>query len=212
MRFDGLLHAVNGQPVIESAMLRAFGEEPKKLAVQLSRWVKSGKLVQLRRGVYLLAKPYRHVTAPLAFVANLLATPSYVSCEYALALHGLIPERTHLVQSVTTGRTAQFDTPIGAFEYRHVAPKRFFGYAETPVEESRALVAHPEKALLDLAYVSKEELTIPRIEQLRLQDLSRFDLGRLTDLAGRMKSPRLVRAAGNLASWIQREREAEVTL
>lgn len=212
MKFESLLEIVGDQPLIESTTLRAFGEEPGKLSVQLSRWVAAGRLIQLRRGVYLLAKPYRRHEAAKEFIANLLLRPSYVSCECALAIHGLIPEEVTLVQSVTTGRTTQFPTSIGDFQYRHIKTNRFFGYGETAVAHGRALVAVPEKALLDTVYFSKGEFTNKRIEEIRLQDLDRLDLNRLTEFADRLESPRLTRAARKLAEWIGAERRAEVWL
>ncbi|MBN2342833.1 MAG: hypothetical protein JXX29_22580 [Deltaproteobacteria bacterium] len=43
---------------------------------------------------------------------------SLVSLDYVLAYYGLIPERVHIVTSVTSGRAKMFDTPIGGYVYR----------------------------------------------------------------------------------------------
>ena len=43
--------------------------------------------------------------------------PSYVSKEYALAHHGLIPEGVTLVTSITPKRFKHFKTPVGEFVY-----------------------------------------------------------------------------------------------
>lgn len=49
-----LLERAAHLPVIDSKTLRSLGGDPKALSVQLSRWVRQGKLVPLRRGIFLL--------------------------------------------------------------------------------------------------------------------------------------------------------------
>lgn len=194
MRFDDLVRTTADLPVIESKTLLALGEKSGPLSVQLNRWVRSGRLLQLRRGVYLLPEHLRRSRASAETIANLLVTPSYVSLERALSIHGLIPERVARVQSVTTARAAVFTTPAGTFEYRHINPRFFFGYEEMSVGGGAALVARPEKALLDLFYLSPGNLTRERVRALRLQELERLDLAVLQALAERSTSARLARA------------------
>jgi hypothetical protein len=197
------LLAVAGElPVLESAALRARGEDPRTVGVQLSRWVKSGKLLQLRRGMYLLPERLRRNRAPLETIANLLMSPSYVSLERGLSLHEMIPEAVPIVQSVTTGRPGRFATPVGTFEYRHVKPAWFFGYREIEIGQGSALVATAEKALL---YLSVGELTAARLEQYRFQDLDKLDLVVLASMAARAESPRLVRAVQRVGELIASE-------
>ena len=176
--------------------------------MQLARWVRAGKLIQLRRGLYVLPERLRYREPPLERVANLLVSPSYVSLERALSIHGLIPETVPLVQSVTVGRAGMRETPLGRFDYRHVKGEWFFGYREMPLGDDSALVATPEKALLDLFYLSKGEFTRQRIDGLRLQDLDRLDLEQIRAMAAKARSPRVERAAEQLCAWVMEERKA----
>jgi predicted transcriptional regulator of viral defense system len=48
-------------------------------------------------------------------LANLMYGPTFISLESALAFYGLIPERVEAMLSVTTGRSREFDTPVGRF-------------------------------------------------------------------------------------------------
>jgi predicted transcriptional regulator of viral defense system len=212
MKFDRVLEHTRGLPVIESSTLRVFGAEPRALSVQLDRWVRAGKLLRLRRGVYALAERYRKTAVAAESIANLLHAPSYVSLERALHLHGLIPEQVPLVQSVTTRRPARFKTSLGEFSYRHVKRSWFFGYEEIPLLDGSALVATPEKALLDLAYFSTGELTSERIEEMRLQDVERIDAGKLEQMARGAGRPRMRRAARRLREHIEGARRATVKL
>jgi len=50
MKWDRLLEISRQFALMESATLAAFGEDPRALAVQLARWVRAGKLLQVRRG------------------------------------------------------------------------------------------------------------------------------------------------------------------
>lgn len=209
MRYDDLVRRVHALPVIDSQTLWALGENRRSLGVQLSRWVAAGKLVQLRRGLYQLPPHLRTVDPSPLFLANLLHAPSYVSLESALSFHGLIPERVPLTQSVTAGRPARFETPVGAFEYRHVKRDWFFGYRETPIPGGTAIVAEPEKAVLDLVHLSRGEFPTERIRELRLAGVDRLSVDRITRFA-RMAAPRVQRAASELQRLISSETGVEV--
>jgi hypothetical protein len=100
----------------------------------------------------------------------------------------------------------------GDFWFRHVKPSWFFGYRELSVAGARARVATPEKALLDLVYLSPGEFTAERIEGLRLQDLERLDLAELWRIAEASGSPRLHRAAERVAALATSVRAEEVEL
>ncbi len=210
MRFDRLLEIGWDLPVIESSLLRALGEDPKALSVQLDRWVRGGKLIQLRRGAYVLPPRLQRTRHPLDRVANLISRPSYVSAERALHLQGLIPESVPVVVSITTARSASYDSAVGSFEFRHVAPRWFFGFRELEVGGGSALVAVPEKALLDLVATTPGEFTADRIRELRLQATDLIDLGLLDDMAGKSGKPRLQRFARRLRGVVAEQEGTEL--
>ncbi len=125
MKFETLLSFVGDEPVFDSGLLLAGDVDPVDVRRQLSRWVSAGRLLQLRRGLYALAEPYRK-TIPHPFdVANRLERGSYVSLQSALAYAHLIPEYAQTVTSVTTGRPNDRDTPVGRFLFRHIQTPYF---------------------------------------------------------------------------------------
>ena len=70
MKWNELLTIARDTPVFPSSFLLAGRGSATAVRRQLDRWVKSGRLVQLRRGVYAVALPYR-AEAPHPFlVAN----------------------------------------------------------------------------------------------------------------------------------------------
>ena len=72
---------------------------------KISNLVKSGELVRLKKGFYTFSKAYLTRPINLISVANTLYTPSYVSFDYALSFHGMIPERVNEITSATSKHT-----------------------------------------------------------------------------------------------------------
>ena len=98
--------------LFETGLLLAGDVDPADLRRQLSRWTRSGRIHQLRRGLYVLAPPWRKQHPHPFLVANRLAPGSYVSGLSALAHAGAIPEHVPETTSVTAGRrAASLDSP-----------------------------------------------------------------------------------------------------
>jgi len=57
MKFSQLVEVVQDEPVFDTGLLLAGQVEPKNIRKQLTRWTNSGRLFQLRRGLYSLAPP-----------------------------------------------------------------------------------------------------------------------------------------------------------
>lgn len=113
--------------------------------------IKSGDLLQVRRGLY-IAGPRIKVEKPSNFLlANHLRGPSYVSLETALSHWSLIPERVYEVASVTLQSAKLYQTPVGRFRYLHAdLPYYAFGINSVRLSaRQRVLIASPEKALCD---------------------------------------------------------------
>jgi predicted transcriptional regulator of viral defense system len=213
MVFGELLEIVGGEPVFETGLLLAGDVDPQGIRRQLSRWTDAGRLYQLRRGLYALAPPFQKDRPHPFLVANRLVLGSYVSLQSALAYYGLIPEAVPVTTSVTSGRPGRWDTPLGAYEFRHLQTDLMIGYRWLKVTDREfAYVARPEKALLDLIYLEPEADSGPYLEELRLQHLEildRNELRRLADLSGK---PKLKRAAERIVELAERESEEYETL
>src|SRR5215213_3206383 len=128
MRFEDLLEAVMEEPIFETGLLLAGDVDPDDVRRQLSRWVKAGRLYQLRRGLYALAPPFQKVHPHPFLVANRLVPGSYVSLQSALGYYSLIPESVPVSTSVTVGRPARWDTPLGTYDFRHIRTELLTGY------------------------------------------------------------------------------------
>jgi len=213
MEFERLLTLLNDEPLFETSLLLAGDVNPDYLRLQLTRWKNSGRIYQLRRGLYALAPPFQKTRPHPFLVANRLRPGSYVSLQSALAFYGLIPESAPRITSVTTGRPACWQTPLGEYTFRHIQPTVFFGYHLLDVgEDQRAFVARPEKALLDLVYLHPGGDAPEYLRELRLQNLETLDPQALRALAGRTRRPKLHRAVDVILHLRAGEMESYETL
>ncbi len=206
MEFNDLLDLVGEEPVFNNALLMAGDVNPRLMRQQLSRWVKSGKVYQLRRGLYALAPPYQKCKPHPFLVANYLQKGSYVSLQSALAHYSLIPEVTYVTTSVSHGRPERVETPLGVFEFRHVKRELLFGYELKDLGEQSAFIATPEKALLDLIYLQPGGDSEAYLAELRLQNLDQLNSERLQVYAERFNMLKMRKAAERLMDMIEREK------
>jgi len=121
MKFDELLGLVGDQPLFETGLLLAGDVDPNDVRRQLSRWVQSGRIRQLRRGLYTLAPPYQNAAPHPFLIANALVPGYYVTAQSALAYYSLIPEYTPRTLSVTTLHTSNRDGDINSNTWRLIS-------------------------------------------------------------------------------------------
>jgi predicted transcriptional regulator of viral defense system len=205
MEFERLLELVGQEPVFETALLLAGKVNPANVHLQLSRWTKSGRITKLRRGLYALAPPYQKIKPHPYLIANHLQRASYVSGQTALAFYGLIPETVYGTLSVTAGRPEHLKTPLGDFEFHHIQPDLLRGYRMTDLVDQQALVATPEKALLDLVYLQPGGDSEIYLRELRLQNLDQINIDRLRMQSDIFDTPKLRRAVAILLRLAQEE-------
>jgi predicted transcriptional regulator of viral defense system len=206
MKFEELALRVPSNGVFRTGQILSGTRSVVDARRQLDRWVKSGRIIQLRRGVYALAEPYRK-TPPHPFaVANALKKASYVSLQSALAYYGMIPEHVPATTSVSVRRTEEISNQVGRFIFRHVAVHLLFGFNEVEVAPKQfAWVATPHKALADLLYLTPHSDLMEYLQELRLELPEGFDLNALRATAKRIGSAKVVRAIRLLEELWRRE-------
>ena len=199
--------AIGGENMLKTHLvlmdeLKNYASPAKKI----ERMVKSGALTRVVRGLY-ETDPH----TPGHLLAASIYGPSYLSFEYALAHHGLIPEAVHQYTSASFDkkRAKQFETPFGVFSYRDI-PEEAFPYGVQPLIENgySYRLATPEKALCDELYklspcTNRTELEQLLFENLRInrQAFLGLDFTEMEQLASlyQTKNHKLLR------SWIKKE-------
>ncbi len=126
----------------------------------VNRALKSGELLRLQRGLYILADRFRSQNYHPFVLAQALAPGSYVSFETALAYHGWIPEQVFTTASVIPGRKSRLyeNELFGSYRFQPLAINR--GYfleliGRHFMSGQSVLVAEPCRALLDLVCFRK---------------------------------------------------------
>ncbi|MCA9994616.1 MAG: hypothetical protein KDE56_02640 [Anaerolineales bacterium] len=206
MQFEKFVKKVKPVGIFESSLVWPFYDSPQQAQRQLSDWTRAGKLVQLRRGVYTFAAPYGD-ERPLSYVvANRMVQPSYVSLQSALSYYGMIPEHVAAVTSVTTGRPIKLVNDYGYFMYRCIKPSFFYGFRYWQISLTQsALIATPEKALLDLIYLTPDSDNPAYIQELRLQNLEIIDVERLQQFVERSGRPKLENAMPHILREVKED-------
>ena len=206
MYFQQVASKLANLHLFESGHLYAGANNPQKVQRQLSDWVRAGKIVQLKRGLYTMAGPYQTEHPHSYVIANHLVRGSYVSLHTALSHFDLIPEHVAVVTSVTTGRPGSWQNPYGRFSFQHTQPACFFGFQYRQVTQTQwAYVATPEKALLDLIYLTPNADNADYIRALRLQNLDQLDIGRLRAYTEQVGKPKLKRALPHILQVVEEE-------
>jgi len=195
MKFDYVVDTVADLPYFTGSLLLTGNRDRVDVRRQLSRWKEAGKIIQIRRNLYVLAEPWRKVRPHPFLLANEIQSPSYVSLQSALDYYGLIPEAVPVTTSVTTGRPATYNTPLGRFTYRHIREEVFFGYGTERVQQGQeAFVAEAAKALLDLVYLNPGGDSLQYLASLRLDALDSNLQENLLSHARRWDKPKIHRA------------------
>ena len=208
MKWLEFLRKFESMPLFHSSMLEVFPEDLRQIRVQLCRWVRAGKLGRIRREWYLIEKPWRVKEVPLAHIATQIVQPSYLTQEWALQYHGLIPDVVENPTCATTDRPRIIQALGRSFLYHHLKRDLLTGFDEVLVHGWPAAVASAEKALFDMIYfhVRRNRFTLAWLTELRLQNLDEFDTARFRSFAGKSAKWGLQASVLSAADFIDKER------
>ncbi|MBQ9058040.1 MAG: hypothetical protein IJ125_02525 [Atopobiaceae bacterium] len=160
---------------------------------KLSRMVQKGERFPIVKGLYETER-----SVPAHLLAGSIYGPSYISFEYALAFHGMIPEAVYAVTCATfeKKKRKRYDTPFGIFTYRDVPPEAFpLGIELRQEGDYWYRIASPEKALCDELYTTRpvrnaSELADLLFDDLRIEEenLQRLDKDAVFELSDKYHS------------------------
>ena len=163
-----------------------------------------------------MAPPYRKVNPSPFLIANRLMPGSYVSTHMALSYAGVIPEHIPVATSCGPGRPHTWDTVLGRYMYQFLRPDLLSltvpcntGLRQVEVVAGQlALIATPEKALLDLIHLTPGADAPRWIDGMRL-NWQRLNPAQLIALAEKSGRPKWLRAARRLAESAQTRGQSE---
>jgi len=124
-----------------------------------------------KKGVYLSA-----FNSPESFeIANALYTPSYISLESALNYYGMLSQFPYCVTSVSPKKSKKLLVAGQEFEYVQISHKLYWDFRR----EGQALIASPEKALLDMIYMASKGLRRIDFEELDYSAINQSDFKKM---------------------------------
>jgi hypothetical protein len=170
------------------AVKQLFGDKDIAIGTirtYLYRWMKTGQIIQLKKGIYMTLRFFKTHQADVDFslmVSAILIPQSYVSLEYILQREGILTDITYPVSAITLKQTRTFENQIGVFTYRNLKASLYTGYTISEymgVPISRATKA---KALFDMFYLRPMRNTLRSTKdelaeslRLNLEDFSNRD-------------------------------------
>lgn len=136
---------------------------------KIHRDIKKKTLIPITKGVYETDE-----RTPGHYLAGTIYGPSYLSFEYALSYHGLIPERVYTYTNATYGKnkTKRYKNSFGLFTYRDI-PKNAYPYGVRSYIENgySYIIALPEKALCDRLYIAPPQNSMKMLKTFIFDDL-----------------------------------------
>lgn len=136
---------------------------------KIRRLVKNKELFPVVKGLY-----ETDANIPGYYLAPAIYGPSYLSFEFALAYHSLIPESVYNFTSATfeKKKAKRYRTPYGTFTYRDV-PSGAYPLGITLYSENGYgfQIASPEKAICDQLYKTSPLKNKSELESLLFDDL-----------------------------------------
>ena len=131
---------------VQSLRMLTECEDSQKLTKSLHYYVKEGKIRNPRRGIYTKA------TYDEKEMACSLFRPAYISLEYVLQRAGVVFQYDDTITCVSyLNRTAVIDEK--SYLFRSINPKLWIGM-EGIEQKDNILIASPERAFLDMVYLS----------------------------------------------------------
>jgi len=190
-------------PIVDYATIKSIliKNKYKSINDKISYMKQKGLLYTLKKGLYVYNSPYVKTLVSKEIIANNIYGPSYISYDYALSYHGLIPERVSEITSATTKHAKKFSNKYGIFSFKHIKKELFaLGVNILETKQGNFMIASAEKALCDKIYTSKalnirskKAMLEYLIDNLRIDvdELDLFDINIVREYINITKSTRI---------------------
>jgi len=174
MKLEKLKNKVSKLLFFDKNSLKLLEKDDNNLSANLKYWLKSGDLIALKSGFYVLRDRYEKEETKglyLEYLANRLLSPSYLSLEYVLDKYQLLSESARVLTSITDKVARKFSNSLGTWRYDSLPNKLFIGYKIKYFRNMPISEATKAKALFDFLYLRfrrGDEPTEKGLENLRL--------------------------------------------
>jgi len=159
----------------------------ESLKIAINRLLKNKQLNKISRGIY--TTNINQVNWENLSIE--IYSPSYISFEWALSYYNILSQKPLHLTLATTKRSKIIKTERKNIIYKHIQEKIFWGY----LKQENFLIAKPEKAFLDLAYLSlngyskfdPEEMNLKGLKKNKIKEyLNKINNKKLTKLINKI--------------------------
>ena len=151
--------------------VKLTGQDKKSVRVALSRLTKTGVINRLRRNMYVPAG----AKVDWELVAEQIAPDSYVSFESALSFYNVINQVPYELTMARLGKSRRVRLAGKDISFRRIKKELYGGF----VINDKIKIATPEKALLDLIYLSVRGQTNFNFSELDLSVIDKREIKKL---------------------------------
>lgn len=124
-------------------------------------------LLRIKKGTYIST-----FNSPEDFeLANALYVPSYISFESALSYYGILSQFPYSTTSVSPKKTKKITVEGKEYSYTQISRKLYWGFRR----EGQIIIASPEKALLDMLYITAKGRRKVELDELDYSSINKKD-------------------------------------
>lgn len=124
-------------------------------------------LLRIKKGTYIST-----FNSPEDFeLANALYVPSYISFESALSYYGILSQFPYSTTSVSPKKTKKITVEGKEYSYTQISRKLYWGFRR----EGQIIIASPEKALLDMLYITAKGRRKVELDELDYSFINKKD-------------------------------------
>ena len=179
---------------------------------QFVRWHQAGKVLRIKRGVYMPKAFYdsHHRDADFAAAISAIINPlSYVSSIYILQKHALLTEVTYPVTAITTKNTRTIENDLGTYTYQHMTESLYYGFEQHLYFGITFYEAILAKALFDYLYLRplsqlarRKSFDLAEELRLNLDELPEQVRHEFTELVGQSEVPKMEAVLANFQEHV----------
>ena len=208
---NALLSPLNSLPYFTIEAVRQLLDNesvaPGTVQTALYRWMKAGKIIQLKKGLYMTRRFYELHRADADFapaVSAILIPQSYLSMEYILQRNAILSEVTYPISAITLKQTRVFENKLGTFTYRNIKAELYSGFKTSEYMGIPINQASLAKALFYYLYLRSwnngRSIKYDLAEELRLnlEEFSEKDQAEFIEFVEMSKSKKMDRILKNM--------------
>lgn len=211
MKFSDLT-LLESLPYFTIEAVKQLGEDkdtaPDTIRTALYRWMKTGRVIQIKKGIYTTRRFYEDENFSMA-ISAIIMPQSYVSLEFILQRNAILTDITYPISAITTKNTRTIENALGTFSYRHIKDELYQGYSISNYFGILFAQASVTKALFDYLYLrpnignfSSSSHNLAEDLRLNLDEFSASNQEEFATYVESSKSSKMNRILENLRSTV----------